>query len=334
MTTTQPSISIAVAPSKRFPEYAKLAEQLGCERIWAFDSPALYGDVWIALARAADATERIGLGTGVAVPSTRHVVTAASSIAAVHELAPGRLVAAFGSGYTARRAMGKAPLAWAKVEQYVEQLRALLAGDVVEVDGAAAQLIYSPEYGPARPIDVPILLAPMGPKGMGVSRRAADGVLLTGNPTEPLEDRWGIVGLLTAGTVLQPGEDETSERVRDAAGPFFVGAYHAVWEWAPAALPNMPGGQAWLESIEAERPEGERHLAVHEGHFVTVTDRDRPLFDATGPGVLTAGWTGDAASIRDKIAAAGESGVTEILYTPAGADIPSEIRNFVAAATA
>lgn len=332
MTTNQPSLSIAIAPSKRFPEYAQLAEQLGYERVWAFDSPSLYGDVWVALARAAGATERIGLGTGVAVPSTRHVVTAASAIAAVHELAPGRLVAAFGSGYTARRAMGKPPLPWAKVEQYVEQLRGLLAGEVVEVDGAAAQLIYSPAYGPARPIDVPILLAPMGPKGMAASRRAADGVLLTGNPTEPMEDRWGIRGLLTAGTVLQPGEDETSARVRDAAGPYFVGAYHAVWEWAPAALPTMPGGEAWLASIEAERPEGQRHLAVHEGHFVHVTDRDQPVIEASGPGILSSGWTGDAASIREKIATAAAAGINEILYTPAGSDIPGEIRAFAAAA--
>jgi 5,10-methylenetetrahydromethanopterin reductase len=29
------------------------AEELGYTRAWAFDSPALYGDVWVALARAA-----------------------------------------------------------------------------------------------------------------------------------------------------------------------------------------------------------------------------------------------------------------------------------------
>ncbi len=331
-TNQQASISIALAPSKRFPEYAQLAERLGYERAWAFDSPALYGDVWVALARAADVTERIGLATGVAVPSTRHVVTAASAIAAVHELAPGRVVAAFGSGYTARRAMGQPPVPWAKVERYVEQLRGLLAGEVVEVDGKAAQLIYSPAYGPARPIDVPILLAPMGPKGMAASRRAADGVLLTGHPTEPLEDRWGIRGLLTAGTVLQPGEDETSTRVRDAAGPFYVGGYHAIWEWAPAALPNMPGGAEWIAAIEAERPDGERHLAVHEGHFVTVTERDRPLLDAGGAAVLGAGWTGDSSSIREKLAAAATAGITEVLYSPAGDDIAGEIEAFAAAA--
>jgi 5,10-methylenetetrahydromethanopterin reductase len=95
----------------------------------------------------------------------------------------------------------------------------------------------------------------------------------------------------------------------------------------------MPGGADWLAAIEAERPEGERHLAVHEGHFVTVTERDRPLLDAGGPAVLSAGWTGDAASIRGKLAAAAAAGVTEVLYSPAGSDIPGEIEAFAAAAT-
>jgi 5,10-methylenetetrahydromethanopterin reductase len=171
----------------------------------------------------------------------------------------------------------------------------------------------------------------MGPKGLAAARRTGDGVVLTGLPGEPLEDRWAIRGMLTTGTVLQPGEDHTSQRVRDAAGPFHAMSYHAIWEWAPAALANMPGGADWLAALAAERPEGERHLAVHEGHFVTVTDRDRPLLDAGGPAILAAGWTGDAASIRQKVAAATAAGITEVLYSPAGPDIPGEIEAFAAA---
>lgn len=33
--------------------YVQLAEQLGFERVWTYDSPALYGDIWVALARIA-----------------------------------------------------------------------------------------------------------------------------------------------------------------------------------------------------------------------------------------------------------------------------------------
>ena len=147
-----------------------------------------------------------------------------------------------------------------------------------------------------------------------------------------MEPNWDICGLLAAGTVLRPGEDETSPRVRDAGGPIYTTSYHAIWEWAAAALDGMPGGAEWRAAIEAERPEGERHLAVHEGHFVTVTDRDRPLLDAAGPALLGAGWNGDAASVRDKLVAAGQAGITEVMYAPAGADIPGEIEAFAAAA--
>jgi 5,10-methylenetetrahydromethanopterin reductase len=70
-----------------------------------FDSPALHGDLWIALARIAAATERIGSGSGVAVAGLRHpMVTAAASVA---EIAPGRLTLAFGTGHTARRTLGR-----------------------------------------------------------------------------------------------------------------------------------------------------------------------------------------------------------------------------------
>src|SRR5947209_1590338 len=149
------ALSCGFPPSRDLPTYARLAESLGYERVWAYDSPALYGDVWVALARVAEATDRIGVGTAVAVPSLRHPVVTASAIATVEELAPGRLAVAFGTGFTARLAMGKRAMRWADLATYLTQVRALLHGDAVEVEGAQSQLLYSPGFGPERPIDVP-----------------------------------------------------------------------------------------------------------------------------------------------------------------------------------
>ena len=60
-------------------EHTRIAEQLGYQRAWFYDSPALYCDVWVQLCRAAERTERIGLGPGVMIPSMRHpMVTAAA----------------------------------------------------------------------------------------------------------------------------------------------------------------------------------------------------------------------------------------------------------------
>lgn len=327
------ALSCGFPPSRDLPTYARLAESLGYTRVWAYDSPALYGDVWVALARVAEATERIGVGTAVAVPSLRHPVVTASAIATIEELAPGRLAVAFGTGFTARLAMGKRAMRWADLSSYVRKVRALLQGDVVEVDGAECQLIYSPGFGPTPPIEVPLLVAPAGPKGFAVAHEIADGVVLLGMPPDGEGDpRWATCAVLVNGTVLDPGEDETSERVRAAAGPWFVTSYHAMYEWAPDALAGMPGGPEWRAGIEAERPDDQRHLVVHEGHVVTLTERDRALLDAAGAAVLGTGWTGDRASVRSRLEHAEARGATEVIYTPAGPDVPRELAAFASAA--
>ena len=59
---------------------AQLAEDLGYDRVWLFDSAALYEDIWIWMALLAEHTE-IDLGTAVLVPNLRHVMTTASAIA-------------------------------------------------------------------------------------------------------------------------------------------------------------------------------------------------------------------------------------------------------------
>ena len=325
------ALSCALPPSRDLPAHARVAEELGYERMWVYDSPALYGDIWLALGRVAEATTTIGIATGVAIPSLRHVMVTASAIASVDELAPGRLIAAFGTGFTGRRAMGRPPMRWADLATYLTQLRALLAGEVVEVDGVPCQMIHSPGFAPARPIDVPLLLAPMGPKGFAVTAELADGVVVAQLPAERLDERWPVRALFMTGTILDPGDDHTTARVRAALGPAFTTGYHGVWEWNPEAVDAMPGGREWRERIDGERPASERHLSVHEGHLVSVTERDRPTLDAAGPGLLDTGWTGDAATFQRRLDEAASVGINELIVTPAGPAIDDELERFAKA---
>jgi 5,10-methylenetetrahydromethanopterin reductase len=193
-------------------------------------------------------------------------------------------------------------------------------------------MIHSSGFGPSRPIEVPLLLAPVGPKGFAAARQVADGVVLVAEPSIPLEERWDICAQLVTGLVLDAGEDAASDRVRSALGPAFVTGYHAIWQWEREAVDRMPGGREWRAALEGERPEGERHLAVHEGHLVQVTGRDRPLLDAAGDAVLQVGWTGEAATFQDRLRRARAGGVTEAVVTPAGPDIPHELLMFACAA--
>ncbi len=321
-------ISCGVPPQRGIVEIARAAEELGYARLYAYDSPALYGDLWIALARVALGTSRIGIGSAVAVPSLRHPMVTASAIATLEELAPGRLVCAFGSGYTARRAMGQKAIGWKAMQRHLEQLRGLLRGEVVQIDGAACQMIHMPGFAPRRPIEVPLLVAPMGPKGLAVARALGLGVMLAGEPVPGFPH----CALLTSGTVLDAGEDHTSPRVREAAGPWFKSIYHATWEFSPGAVDSLPGGAEWRRRIESERSEGERHLAVHEGHVEAIPERERFLLDAAGPLLTQSGWTGDEAAVRAKVERAAAAGANEIVYMPAGPDIPRELRAFARAA--
>jgi len=316
------TISCGLAPGPDVVDHARLAEELGYERVWLFDSPALYGDVWVALARVAEATERIGLGPAVLVPSLRHPLTQASAIASVAALAPGRLVVAIGTGFTARMALGKPALTWAATRTYIAQVKGLLAGETVVVDGAAVRMIHPDGFLPDRPVGVPIVVAANGPKGYEVARELGDGVMgvLGGAP----EFSWAA--LLAYGTVLEPGESPGSERALAAAGPGLVVVYHGMYEGDPESVDGLPGGKEWRAELERV-PEHSRHLAVHEGHFVAVSERDRPLL--SGDGIAAFTWTAEAPVLRERLALSAASGVTELLYGPMGPDVPRELRAFM-----
>jgi 5,10-methylenetetrahydromethanopterin reductase len=329
--TGRPLYSCAFPPSADVVAKARLAERLGYQRVWMFESPALHGDMWIGLARVAEATERIGLATGVAVPGLRHPMVTASAIGSVHELAPGRLITAFGTGYTSRSAIGHKPVRWADLASYVRQVQGLLRGEVVEVDGRPCQMMHLPDFAPQRPIDVPIWIAASGPKGLSVARELdAAGVVLTTMPFENDRD-WDNCALLRFGTVLRPGEDHTTPRVVDAVGPGYVSTIHAVWQHAGNAVDALPGGAPWRAALDAARPPHQRHLVAHQGHLTSLTERDGDLIAAAGPALLRPGWTGDASAIRERFDQAGTAGVTEVIYVPAGPDIAGELEAFAAA---
>jgi len=322
-------VSVGFPPGPRSIELAKQAEDLGYSRVWLFDSAALYEDIWVWLALIAEHTE-IPLGTAVLVPNLRHVMTTASAIATIEGLAPGRLACGFGTGATARWVLGKDALSWATTRRYVEQLRALLRGEVVEIDGAKAQMIHHPDLAPARPIDVPLLLSALGPKGKEIAREIADGVITIGAADGQFEGLGWVVQMVN-GTVLDEGEDIATPRVKEALGPWGVLAYHGIWQAAGAAVDSLPLGAEWRAAIEAERPEGERHLTVHEGHATHVTDRDRAAVDAAGDLLGGFGWVGTVDDVRARAEAAFAAGATELLYTPAGPDVVREMRAFASA---
>jgi 5,10-methylenetetrahydromethanopterin reductase len=199
-------------------------------------------------------------------------------------------------------------------------------------------MIHSPGYAPARPVDVPLLVAPMGPKGFAHAEQLTadgviDGVIVATPPPSTGGDaaRWDPCAMLCSGTVLAPGEDHTSPRVIDATASMYATGVHGIWEMAPDVVPTLPGGAEWLAELEASHPEADRHWAVHEGHMIAVSERDRAYVAAAGPAILQSGWTGDAASVRARAEVAAAAGVTELAYGPVGGDVERELAAFAAA---
>jgi 5,10-methylenetetrahydromethanopterin reductase len=320
------TVSCAFATSLSSHEHAKVAESLGYERALFYDSPALYPDVWVQLCRAAEMTERIGLGPGVLVPSNRHPMTNAAAIATLAQLAGAeRVTVAVGSGFTGRMAMGQRPLSWAQVSEYVRTLQGLLRGETMEWEGAPVRMLHGDGYAPPRPLTVRWLIAAAGPKGQAAAQELGDGVIATAA---------GIVGfdwsaVLVWGTVLEDGEEPGSARALAAAGHAGAVQLHAAEEYG--LLDRVLGPRAVdYRAAYADVPAGERHLAMHEDHCVAVTERDLPFVG--GDLLAASGLALDAERWRERLDGLEAAGVTEVVFQPAGPDIPRELEAFAGVA--
>ena len=310
-----------LAPGPQALDQAILAEKLGYERIWSPEIPAFGHDIWMHLTRLAERTQRIGIGPAVLIPSYRHPVAQASAIATLEHIAPGRLMVAFGTGFTGRIAMGQKPLSWEAMRRHLLQVRALLRGEAVDVDGGMAQLLASPGLLPDRPIKTPLLLAAQGPKGRAVAKEIADGLVSLRSPGQGFNPCLVSVN----GTVLDPGESATSQRVRAAVAPLIATIYHNTLARDPQAVKRLPSGQAWLESI-MKVPEPIRHLAVNRGHNWDISNGHDALIDTSAAEQMT--FTGTPEALRGRLAKLEAAGATGVIFGTSGADVERELHAY------
>jgi 5,10-methylenetetrahydromethanopterin reductase len=320
VTVSSLELACGLPPGPEFANLAVLAEELGYRRVWIFDSAPLWEDLFVHLALAATRTSRIGLSTAVLIPSQRSVMNMASSLATIARLSGGRLRACFGTGYTAQMTIGQKAMPLDDLFAYVRTLQQLLAGETAPVDGKAARMLHWSGMTADRPIDVPLWLSVMGPRGNERAAEVAAGTIGPPHPTLP-------TATLPSGTLLDPGEERDSARVRAAIGPWRVVNWHGAYAARGAAgVDAMPGGAQWRTTLEVLAPENERHLLTFEGHCTHLTERDEPLLehiDAT-----TA--VGDAAALDAHLDRLARAGFAEVIYTPCGPDVARELRAFAA----
>lgn len=170
-----PSISVAEVAD----EIAR-AERLGFDTAWVADSQLLWRDVWVAMGLAAARTERITLASAVTNVTTRFPSVVASAVNTVAELAPGRVWLGLGTGDSSVKPIGLAPSTRERLRAGIAEIRGLLDGETVDINGHGVHL-----HGATG--SVPVHLAASGPRTFRLAGEIADGVLtLSGVSPETL----------------------------------------------------------------------------------------------------------------------------------------------------
>jgi alkanesulfonate monooxygenase SsuD/methylene tetrahydromethanopterin reductase-like flavin-dependent oxidoreductase (luciferase family) len=148
-------------PWKDLSATVRAAEEAGYRALFV---PEIVGrDALVTLGQVAGDGSTLLLGTGVIPMRSRTPMLTAMAAATVQERSGGRLILGIGTGGAGRGALDA-------LRTTVEQVRTLLEGEPVEVDGDVLSL------DPGSP--VPIWVSALGPRAMRLAGEVADGVIL------------------------------------------------------------------------------------------------------------------------------------------------------------
>jgi len=327
---------IAVATTTDSWKVVKRAEELGFSDAWFYDTQMLNPDVFIGMALAAVHTSKIGLGTGVLIPSNRIAPVAANALASINKLAPGRVKFGVGTGFTGRRTMGQTAIKLKDMERYVNDVQGLLAGDIVYWDSEGKEhpiQFLNPDLGLINIEDeIPLYISAFGNKSRKLTASMNAGWLnFGGSPDDALKSigemqlEWEASGnnkselnstLFTLGCVLKQGEPATSERALAQAGPLAAVGYHALVEgfasdmigeiFPPERVAQI---EAYRKIYELYQPEDARYLQLHRGHLMFNRPEEMPFL--TEELILGSTFTGSREMLIEQIRRLDEGGYSQ-----------------------
>jgi 5,10-methylenetetrahydromethanopterin reductase len=324
--------SIALATTTESWRVVKRAEELGFDSAWFYDTQLLNPDLFIGMALAAHETSRIGLGTGVLIPSNRLSTVAANGLATLNRIAPGRIRFGVGSGFTGRRTMGLRAMKLKEVEIYIEEVLGLLRGETItsKVEGYERLVRFlNPDFGLINIKDpIPLYFAGSGPRSRRLTAKLNAGwvhwesqVDAAVAAVDEMRVSWRAAGhqvsdlsvsIFALGCVLRRGESFDSPRAIAQAGPKITVDFHALAE----EKTRPPGGfgdivEEYIEKVYNTCPAQGRYLDNHRGHLMVVRDEEKPFITADLIERLTFTGTNDALASRLRTLEAG--GVSEFV---------------------
>jgi alkanesulfonate monooxygenase SsuD/methylene tetrahydromethanopterin reductase-like flavin-dependent oxidoreductase (luciferase family) len=326
-------------------ELAVQAEELGLDSLWVIDSPMVHGDPFVALSLCAKATRRIKLGVGVTSPALRSAPAAASALASLNALAPGRIRCGVGTGNTARRTLGMPPTTAATLEKFTAALQDLCAGHSTEYrEGDRVRDIRFLHAGAQVNTTDPIefVVAALGPKAAAVAGRRSTGLISFGL-LDPIawqalhdaraSDSPGDSYLVTALHLLDENEDPHSDAARDATG-------HLVLSLLAFAADTAADTPAFADQLGPEEREAVQRLLDRRGTTATAPDRHLKLYpnylgriapqdrDLVVPSLMNAlALVGTRDELLARITTLQQAGIDELLIQPV-VDPPTEMTEF------
>jgi F420-dependent oxidoreductase-like protein len=217
------------------------------------DHPSL--DLIVALAYAADHTERVRLGSMVAPLSFRDPVMLARQAAAIDDLSGGRLVLGVGAGWQEREHemfgydLGDVPTRFARFEEGLEVITRLLRSDrPVSFDGRFFRLREAVLPGPRRPGGPPLLIGGSGPtRTLPLVARFADVWNAQDSTPEEVRERSEALDGLLRDAGRQPGDMRRTSFVAMVCGrtpaelEARLGGWRRVGEFAALPLDALLG---------------------------------------------------------------------------------------------
>ena len=157
---------------------AVAAENLGFESVWTSQLPDAR-DAALVLAAYANATRRVGLGTGVLPIYTRHPTAMVQMAATLDELSGGRFILGIGISHkvTVESMWGlrlESPVD--AMREYLDIVRTSIRDGGAGIEGKyfSAHWTYS---GPRRP-EMPVMISALNPRMLELAGEQADGVVL------------------------------------------------------------------------------------------------------------------------------------------------------------
>ena len=257
---------------------ARAAEDAGFTHLWMYDSPLVFGDVYMACAEALQATSTLKVGPGVTYPHARPAHATAQALATMSRIAPGRAFCGLGRGNSARYSLGARPATQDEMFAYLDVVRRLLAGETVALDGRPIRFLHPDDRWVSLAPHVPLWLSVFGPKGQQRAASAPiDGVLVRWTGPQGIDDvraRVGDrpnIGVVFALYPIDSDADLETEAARAALGPLVVSrlryltANHASPDEVPAEFRD---GYRAYSQYRASLDEETRHFDNFEGYLV------------------------------------------------------------------